>query len=450
MAMTNKTPKVNFNIQTTPSGTGVVILTMSVNGGRVRFAPGISVDPSHWDKKAKRVSNLSNLGVQKRNLVNRELTRWADIATEIYEGNTEISSKDLQAQLKDIKEKGTNAGVPPEVRNTLDGFAVHYAAQKQIAADDPRKFNHLVTSANLLKAYADKQGTSIYWADVSNDFAAKFKLFLEERGLRQNQVANVFKRTRQFLKASGSEEGAFHYHTSTVYKLGAFKIKTETPYKHYLNEGELEVFLAHDFGNAKYLERVRDLFVLNAYTGLRRGDAKRVKREHFHTTAKGMEQIKIRTNKQGEYVHIPLLPIAKSILDKYNWDLPSLSDTKYNEFLKIAARRAGLNEQKVYTYVKGGKKETERFEKCDRLRSHDARRSFATNFYERGFPAILLMKITGHKEEGTFMKYICTTAEKAAELFQERYQELEELRIEKAAKRAIEAQSITPATVTNN
>jgi integrase len=450
MAVTNKTPKVNFNIQTTPSGTGVVILTMSVNRGRVRFAPGISVDPSHWDKKTKRVSNLSNLGVQKRNLVNRELTRWADIATEIYEGNTEVSAKDLQARLKDIKEQGTNAGVPPEVRNTLDGFAVHYAAEKQAAADGPRKFNHLVTAANLLKAYADKRGTSIYWADVSNDFAAKFKLFLEEHGLRQNQVANVFKRTRQFLKASGSEEGAFHYHTSTVYKLPAFKLKTEKPYKHYLDENELASFLAHDFGQAKYLERVRDLFVLNSYTGLRRGDAKRVNREHYHVTQKGFEQIRIRTEKQGEYVNVPLLPTAKTILEKYNWELPDISDTKYNEFIKLAARRAGLTEPKVYSYVKGGKKVTERFEKCDRLSSHDARRSFATNFYELGFPAILLMKITNHKEEGTFMKYICTTAEKAAELFQERFEELEQLRVERALKKAIESKASAPATIINN
>jgi hypothetical protein len=60
------------------------------------------------------------------------------------------------------------------------------------------------------------------------------------------------------------------------------------------------------------------------------------------------------------------------------------------------------------------------------------------------------MKITGHKEEGTFMKYICTTAEKAAELFQERFEDLQELRTEKARKQAIEAQATTPDTITNN
>jgi integrase len=38
--------------------------------------------------------------------------------------------------------------------------------------------------------------------------------------------------------------------------------------------------------------------------------------------------------------------------------------------------------------------------------SHTARRSFATNLYLQGYPAIEIMKITGHKTESSFLKYI--------------------------------------------
>lgn len=37
---------------------------------------------------------------------------------------------------------------------------------------------------------------------------------------------------------------------------------------------------------------------------------------------------------------------------------------------------------------------------------HTARRSFATNAYLAGLPPISIMKITGHKTESSFMKYI--------------------------------------------
>ena len=38
--------------------------------------------------------------------------------------------------------------------------------------------------------------------------------------------------------------------------------------------------------------------------------------------------------------------------------------------------------------------------------SHTARRCFATNYYLQGFPTIDLMKITDHKTERAFLKYI--------------------------------------------
>jgi integrase len=40
------------------------------------------------------------------------------------------------------------------------------------------------------------------------------------------------------------------------------------------------------------------------------------------------------------------------------------------------------------------------------LSTHTARRSFATNLFLSGFPAISIMKITGHTTEKSFMKYI--------------------------------------------
>lgn len=46
--------------------------------------------------------------------------------------------------------------------------------------------------------------------------------------------------------------------------------------------------------------------------------------------------------------------------------------------------------------------------------SHTARKSFATNYYLQGFPVIDVMKITGHKTEKAFMKYIRITKLDAA------------------------------------
>ena len=45
------------------------------------------------------------------------------------------------------------------------------------------------------------------------------------------------------------------------------------------------------------------------------------------------------------------------------------------------------------------------YRKCDLISAHDLRRSFATNYYGK-VQTPILMRITGHKKESTFLEYI--------------------------------------------
>ena len=69
------------------------------------------------------------------------------------------------------------------------------------------------------------------------------------------------------------------------------------------------------------------------------------------------------------------------------------------------------------TFTKGGITQTLNSPKHDLITTHTARRSFATNQYLAGFPTTSIMKITGHRTEKAFMKYIkITPRETAAKL----------------------------------
>lgn len=80
---------------------------------------------------------------------------------------------------------------------------------------------------------------------------------------------------------------------------------------------------------------------------------------------------------------------------------------KFNKQLKEVLKLAGIN--KVVTAQKyNGKikrKETGIFPNYAVIASHDLRRSFTTNFYSK-IPTALLMNMTGHSRETTFLKYI--------------------------------------------
>jgi integrase len=105
-------------------------------------------------------------------------------------------------------------------------------------------------------------------------------------------------------------------------------------------------------------------------------------------------------------VIIPCNPVIFQIFEKYQHNsnmLPrTISNQKFNEYIKEVCKLAELNEV--------GRLSSKPKNKLWQLvSSHTARRSFATNFYLQGFPTIDLMRITGHKTERSFLKYIRVT-----------------------------------------
>jgi integrase len=64
--------------------------------------------------------------------------------------------------------------------------------------------------------------------------------------------------------------------------------------------------------------------------------------------------------------------------------------------------------------TRGGKNVQETFLKYELVSTHTARRSFATNLYLADIPSITIMKMTGHKTEKAFLRYIRLTQEQNA------------------------------------
>ena len=109
------------------------------------------------------------------------------------------------------------------------------------------------------------------------------------------------------------------------------------------------------------------------------------------------------TQKTKELVYIPCHPVVLQIFDKYQHNLNKLpytiSNQKFNDYIKDVCKLAGLSE-------KGRLSNDINLELWQCISSHTARRSMATNYYLQGFPVIDLMKITGHRTEKAFMRYI--------------------------------------------
>ena len=160
----------------------------------------------------------------------------------------------------------------------------------------------------------------------------------------------------------------------------------------YLKEDELQRLYDLDLSANKRLESVRDLFLIGAYTGLRFSDFTRLKPENI---TNGGRTLAIETQKVKGTPVIPLNPNARAIFNKYGCLLPrAISNQKFNEYLKEVAQLVEFTEKVQTTRTQGGKRTTTTSEKWQLVRSHTARRSFATNAILAGLAPGDVMKIT--------------------------------------------------------
>ena len=119
-------------------------------------------------------------------------------------------------------------------------------------------------------------------------------------------------------------------------------------------------------------------------------------------------------------VIVPLREDARRILvDKYNMQIPRVSNANFNYYIKDVVRLAGIMELVKISHKKGNQITEEVRPKYAWICSHTARRSFCTNEYLAGTPSDLIMAISGHKTEKAFRTYIKADKMKKASMIKE-------------------------------
>ncbi|WP_069658627.1 tyrosine-type recombinase/integrase [Arcticibacter eurypsychrophilus] len=169
----------------------------------------------------------------------------------------------------------------------------------------------------------------------------------------------------------------------------------------------------------KVLDKCRDLFLIGAYTGLRFGNF-----SNLDTQSVSGNFIKVKQIKTGARVTIPIMEKLKPVLAKYPTELPTLSNQKFNAYIKLVSELAGLTDIRIIKNYKGNIESETSQPLYSLVTSHCCRRSYATNMFNKGVSPMLIMSATGHKSESNFLKYIRTTDEQKANLLAETFVKL--------------------------
>jgi hypothetical protein len=170
----------------------------------------------------------------------------------------------------------------------------------------------------------------------------------------------------------------------------------------YITWQELSLIYHLDLSANTNLEKYRDLFVFGCLTGFRFSDYSEIKPEEIRG---GM--LYVNQTKTLSTVVVPLRPDARKILiEKYNMQIPLVSNSSFNYYIKEVVKLAGIDELIKITHKHGNKIIEETRPKYAWIMSHTCRRSFCTNEFLDGTPTNLIMAISGHKTEKAFRKYI--------------------------------------------
>jgi integrase len=386
----------------------------------------LSVRPKDWNPE-KWEARKSFAGFSDFNeKLNKIQTKCSELHTALTkEGKFTLDSlkEKFRIYLDELNNrKKENTSGANKTFTSLSDFAKHYIDSVK-SAKASNTILHNTQTLNLLKEF--ERGKKIIFDRVNLDFYNDFIEFLtRDKKYSPNTIGKHIANVKLFLNEA-TERG---FNTKFDFKSKRFKTVSESVESIYLSEDELLKIYNHDFTSHKKLEHTRDLFIIGCFTGLRFSDFSQLKIENITDG-----QIKVKTQKTGETVVIPIHWTVKEILQKCTHTAKGLprpySNQKMNDYLKDVGEAVKISEKILHTHTKGGLKVQTTSLKHELMTTHTARRSFATNLFLSGFPAISIMKITGHKTEKSFMKYIKISQAENAKLLQLHWSEQVKLKV---------------------
>jgi site-specific recombinase XerD len=388
-----------------PSPTALYLFFSPDKSCRIKYRTNYKIFPKSWDFEKERLkpsaSGALELNVELNNLANlciRDAMTKKDknqfLSKEDYKQviqgcidrdnavSREISISHLKTQFLSYKSNFVKEGTLKEYRTVFKG----------------------------LEDFEKQKGSNLVLREMDSKFLDQFEVFLSRKkntndddktGLLNDTIHKYISTLKVFLKWCNDNDHLVH---PDVFKTQ----KTNFKKKAYneviaLSEAEIEKLMNHDLSAKPSLERVRDLFCLLCYTGQRFEDLINFDRKDIKNNAWDFISIKVKKR-----VIVPFegyISPARDILERIGYNVPKISNQKFNEYIKTVGKLAGLDETIKITRYSGKQKLVIEKKKHDFLSSHVGRRSMVTNLLSRNIPITLVQKLTAHSDIRTLMKY---------------------------------------------
>lgn len=409
---------LSFRIRTNKANNSIYIRFKQGNLFDIEVSTGIIVPKGKWSYKLQRIKYTENVDFNKLNKSLRELK------VEIINIYSSDSIDGVIIDSKWLKEK-TYAFLNKETQNKdvnkqlfFAAFFDYFILTAKKRLNNPknpikyRTIQHYQTTKNKIEAYEKYIGKKLTLQEISLKFHNDFIEYLEnEESLNPNTIGGYIDVIRQVCDKADIKA----YKINNDYKSSEFYSPSNITSDTYLTINEIHKINNHKL-NKEHLDNARDWLIISVWTGLRVSDLLTLKKNNIKDGF-----INKDTLKTNFPVIIPIHNQVKAILKKRKGNFPrKISDVNYNKYIKEVCKEAGIinvieGAKMCLTEIhtdgkkkKGYRKRFSKFPKNELITSHIGRRSFASNHYGK-IDTLTIMKITGHKTEAQFLKYIKIT-----------------------------------------
>ncbi|MEJ1241642.1 tyrosine-type recombinase/integrase [Chryseolinea sp. T2] len=321
--------------------------------------------------------------------------------------------KNLKGHVQAIYLAGINAGqLPPreefkarilaffkeaKTEKTISGHLDDYIQYMNARKEAGRiKGKSVIYTLEKLKGYLEElyRRSAFGFESIDANFETRFLQLLVEKKLGPNTISTFVKRLKMFLNWATIN----NLNRNAIYK--SFELKEEAREIVALSEIEVQALANLTLEKHKNITHggtkvVRDWFIVATQTGLRYSDLHKIAQPQL-TPVPGGYDLRVKTMKTGAEVVIPVSPVLYNVFKEYNFEMPlPPSNQKYNAGLKRIGEKAKLTKE---------------------LSSHVARKTFCTVQYSKGVPTQYIMKISGHRTEKEFYRYIGVDGSENAQL----------------------------------
>lgn len=222
------------------------------------------------------------------------------------------------------------------------------------------------------------------------------------------QIANVNSRHDEGMLGDGTIHNYHKHLKSMLNRALSFGIIEKTPYARlvgkfsageeenveYLTEEEMKLILDTHPVPGTQMETVRDLFVIQMFTGLSYSDMQALDIRNYHKDGDAWVYNGKRIKTGIPFVS-QLLPPVIEVLERHEWQVPQMPNQKYNAQLKTFGNVIGL----------------------EGLHSHLARHTFATYMLSNDVKLQNVMRMLGQKRIEQTMRYAKVLAKDVHEDF---------------------------------